>query len=303
MPVPTTLAGLSSTDSANSPPGSEAVGTSLDDYLRAIQGIFVRGLSHKGSDIASATTTDIGAVEGLSHDITGTTTITGFGTVRAGIIKILKFEGVLTITHNATSLILKYGLNHLTTDGDVIAFASESSGNWREIWRNVAGGDVIPGAVMDDAGATAPAGWLHCYGQAISRTTYSALFSRLSTDHGVGDNSTTFNLPDLRGRVIAGQDDMGGSSANRLTGVTGSVNGDTFGAAGGEEAHALTLAENGPHTHSYVSPVGATGAFALNAGAALVESGGSAQTSGSSGSGTAHNNVQPTIILNKMIKT
>jgi hypothetical protein len=129
--VAATLADWSSTTASNSPSGVTSVGTGLDDNLREIQGVVVRGLSHKGSDIASATTTDIGAVEGLMHDITGTTTIAGLGTVRAGIIKVLKFEGALTLTHNATSLILPGGANITTADGDVAMFISEGSGNWR----------------------------------------------------------------------------------------------------------------------------------------------------------------------------
>jgi len=92
----------------------------------------VRGwLASKGADIASAATTDLGAVEGLYHDITGTTTITSLGTVSAGIWKVLTFEGVLTLTHNATSLILPGGASITTAVGDVAWFASEGSGNWR----------------------------------------------------------------------------------------------------------------------------------------------------------------------------
>jgi hypothetical protein len=129
--VASTLAGWSSTTSSNSPSGSTSIATGLDDNLRELQGVVVRGLSHKGADIASATTTDIGAVEGLAHDITGTTTITGLGTVRAGIWKLLKFEGALTLTHNATSLILPGGDNITTADGDMAIMFSEGSGNWR----------------------------------------------------------------------------------------------------------------------------------------------------------------------------
>lgn len=129
--VAAALKDWSSTSNSNSPSGSTNIGTGLDDNLREIQGAIVRGLSHKGADIASATTTDLGAVEGLAHDITGTTTITGFGTVRAGIWKVIKFEGALTLTHNSTSLILPGGVNIKTADGDVAIMISEGSGNWR----------------------------------------------------------------------------------------------------------------------------------------------------------------------------
>lgn len=78
-------------------------------------------------------------------------------------------------------------------------------------------GGTPPGAMMAYAGATAPAGWLLCYGQAVSRTTYSALFAVIGTAYGAGDGSSTFSLPDLRGRVPAGRDNMGGSAASRLT--------------------------------------------------------------------------------------
>lgn len=292
----------STTASSNSPIGSTAVGTGLDDNLREIQKVVRQDLANKGADIIAASTTDLGAVPGSMHDITGTTTITGFGTVSAGIIKWVKFEGVLTLTHNATSLILKYAQNHLTTDGDVFCFQSEGSGNWRELTRNVAGGDVAPGIIMEDGAATAPAGWLLCYGQAISRTTYSAIFARYSTTFGVGDNSTTFNLPDIRGRVVAGQDDMGGTSANRLTGVTGSVDGDVLGGTGGEETHVLTIAELAAHAHTIQGDGGGSSSSGLQGTAGGGPIAGPTSTS-TVGSGTAHNNVQPTIILNKIIKT
>lgn len=147
-----------------------------------------------------------------------------------------------------------------------------------------------PGAYGFFAMETAPSGWLECYGQNVSRTTYANLFAAIGTVFGVGNGSTTFTLPDLRGRVIAGWDFMGGVSANRLTGIPGSVNGDTFGATGGEEGHALTSAENGPHTHTG----GVNGTFFT--GSDTSKPGGTAGATGSSGSGTAHNTVQPTMI-------
>lgn len=153
-----------------------------------------------------------------------------------------------------------------------------------------------PGMVMPYAGTTEPTGWLFCYGQAVSRTTYAALFAVIGTTYGVGDGSTTFTLPDLRGRVVAGQDDMGGSSANRLTNQSGGLNGDTLGATGGAETHTLTTAEMPAHTHTH---------FSWNApGTAGAGNGGNfgTEATGSAGGGAAHNNVQPTIILNYLIK-
>jgi microcystin-dependent protein len=176
------------------------------------------------------------------------------------------------------------------------------------------------GAVMPYAGASAPTGWLLCYGQAVSRTTYAALFAAISTTYGTGDGTTTFNLPDLRGRVVAGQDDMGGSSANRLTNQTGGLDGDTLGATGGAETHTLTTDQIAAHQHfvardtslsdgspslsntQYVAQAnstGGSGTYNLQGTSSAADVG----LSSSAGGGGAHNNVQPTIILNYIIKT
>ena len=161
------------------------------------------------------------------------------------------------------------------------------------------------GSVLDYAGTSAPTGWLLCYGQALDATAdpeYQDLFDVIGNTFG-GTNNTDFVIPDLRGRVVAGQDDMGGSSANRLTGQTGGVNGDTLGAAGGAETHVLTVAQLAAHSHTRdadntsnnLSPFRPTvaargsGSLALN-------------NTGDAGGDQAHNNVQPTLILNKIIK-
>jgi len=83
----------------------------------------------------------------------------------------------------------------------------------------IVGGTPI-GAGMDYWGTTAPAGWLFPYGQAVSRTTYAALFDKLGTTYGEGDGSTTFNLPDKRDRTSFAKGDMGGTAANRLQATT-----------------------------------------------------------------------------------
>lgn len=151
------------------------------------------------------------------------------------------------------------------------------------------------GMVVPYAGSAAPTGWLLCYGQNVSRTTYAALFAVISTTYGVGDGSSTFGIPDLRGRVVAGQDDMGGTSANRLTSP---LNGDTLGASGGAEGVTLTTAEMPAHSHNAFATVNGAagaGAYALT-GAASIDIG-----IQSAGGGGAHANVQPTLILNYMI--
>lgn len=84
----------------------------------------------KGADIASATTTDLGAATGNFVHVTGTTTITGLGTVQAGTRRVVKFTGALILTYNATSLIIPTAANITTAAGDTATFISLGSGNW-----------------------------------------------------------------------------------------------------------------------------------------------------------------------------
>lgn len=155
------------------------------------------------------------------------------------------------------------------------------------------------GAIVDFAGSSAPTGWLMCSGAAVSRATYAGLFAVVSTTYGSGDGSTTFNLPDLRGRLSAGVDNMGGSTAGRITNAVAGITGTTLGAAGGSQSHTLTVAEMPAHTHSIGSSHVANDAGSTQ----FLENSGSSGTSGSAGGGAAHAIVQPTIMLNKIIKT
>ena len=154
------------------------------------------------------------------------------------------------------------------------------------------------GAIVDFAGTSAPAGWLLCFGQAVSRDDYADLFEIIGTVYGVGDAATTFNLPDLRGRVAAGKDDMGGTPASRLTSAWG-PNGLVLGATGGLEHHTLTTNQIPSHTHSF-SLVSGAGTAAI--GIATPTYGVTASTTGTTGGGAAHPNVQPTVIVNKIIR-
>ncbi len=85
----------------------------------------------KGADIASAGTTNLATATGVFVHVTGTTTITAFGTAASGVVRVVRFAGALTLTHNATSLILPGGANITTAANDVAVMVSEGSGNWR----------------------------------------------------------------------------------------------------------------------------------------------------------------------------
>lgn len=156
--------------------------------------------------------------------------------------------------------------------------------------------DRMPcGSVTAFAGSSAPSGWLLCYGQAVSRTTYAALYSAIGVAYGSGDGSTTFNLPDLRGRVPAGVDNMGGSDAARLDWA------NTLGTAGGAQTHTLQTSEIPAHDHP-----ASLGGSAGGDGSGLAWASTSTTNSiaiQNTGGGGAHNNMQPTILLNWIIRT
>lgn len=168
---------------------------------------------------------------------------------------------------------------------------------------------AAPGMIFDFAGTTEPAGFLFCHGQAVNRTTFARLFAVIGTTFGTGDGSTTFNLPDLRGRVVAGRDNMGGTAANRLTNTgvgNPGLNGSTLGAAGGVDRLALTEAQMPQHIHSAYNQ--SSGNITNSGGTTYTTTQGNSNTTSTSvtlptGSGEAHPNLQPTIVLNKLIKT
>jgi microcystin-dependent protein len=145
-------------------------------------------------------------------------------------------------------------------------------------------GRAIPtGTVFPFAGSSAPSGWLLCAGQStgILRTTYKRLFAVIGTTYGAGDGSTTFNLPDLRGRSAFGKDDMGGSAASRLTSPASGIAGNTLGASGGAQSKGLSTAELPSHQH---------GVSTSNPAPTKVTTGGTLPVSASSNTGTVSAN-------------
>jgi microcystin-dependent protein len=163
------------------------------------------------------------------------------------------------------------------------------------------------GAVVDFAGTTPPETWVICAGQELSRTEYAGLFAVLGTTFGVGNGSTTFNVPDCRGRIIAGKDDMGGTDAGRLSGFWGAL-ARTIAGVMGTSAHTLTVGQMPSHSHAIIDPghTHVTDAFRTFSGIMGAGSGTASSTTGISivanGSSQDHTNTQPTIIMNKIIK-
>lgn len=288
----------------------------LDTVASAVNEITVANAATGTSPSISAT--------GSNSDIDLLLVPKGSGVTRSGGVEVATLTGTQALSNK--TIVSPANVSATTGNAAVIAATGPDTnininltpkGTGSVLFGGAAPALVPTGSVMPFAGTTEPAGWLFSFGQAVSRSTYAALFATVGTTYGAGDGSTTFNLPDLRGRVAAGQDDMGGTSANRLTGQSGGVDGDTLGGTGGFETNTLTEAQMPAHRHASGvlmkndHNVGVYGNTTLGVPGLATQSHneGFGDTNNTFqpwtqtvGSGSAHNNVQPTIILNYIIK-
>ncbi len=151
---------------------------------------------------------------------------------------------------------------------------------------------IPSGTILPFGGQTSPNGWLLCYGQEISREIYFNLYSSIGDTYGSGNGSETFNVPDLRGRMMLGADNMGGVSANRVQ----SEQADNLGGSSGEENHQLLLDElpsrNAYDNHSTRGQGDSGGSFSYvhNLNTSTI------------GNNQPHNNMPPYITVNYIIK-
>lgn len=185
------------------------------------------------------------------------------------------------------------------TTGQVLAKNTDTDNDVK--WVDQAGGttgDTVPiGSIVSYVKAVAPENWLVCDGSAVSRTDYSELFNVIGTTFGTGDGSTTFNLPNIKGKTIVGLDSSD-TDFNQI--------GKTL----GEKTHTLTVAEMPSHNHS----MGSFNQYNDGTGGSFAESNKIGRTtSGADGSkginpifntggDKAHNNIQPSFVLCYMIK-
>ena len=165
-------------------------------------------------------------------------------------------------------------------------YRDPSTGQFKDL--KVKTSDTLPiGTQVAYGGIVPPTGWLICDGSAVSRTTYAELFKVIGTSYGACEGSTTFNLPNKKGRVSAGYD----STNSKFNAIGKHI---------GEETHMLTIAEMPEHTHSINTsstsggqvdnmPWGSTAATQI------------ANTKAAGGD-SPHNNIQPTEVDNWIIK-
>lgn len=177
-----------------------------------------------------------GVVGALTGAVTGNTAGVHTGAVTGNVTGNATGSSGSCTGNSATATALATARN-IQVSGDVTGTASFDGSANINIAATLVAQPVPAGSVFNFAASTAPTGYLECSGAAVSRATYAALFAVTSTTFGVGDGSTTFNLPNLRGEFVRGWDNGRGIDASRA-----------FGSAQADELKA--------HTHSYATKSG-----------------------------------------------
>ena len=224
-------------------------------------------------------------------------------------------NNVTTAAHTITISSAGGGASITATQGAITDFYSDGTNIF-----SIGSNSVPVGTLVTYSGSSAPAGFLLSYGQSLSTSTYSALYAVIG--YTFGGSGSSFNTPDMRGRIIAAPDNMGGSAAGRLTGYV-------LGTTGGGETVTLTTAQipahnhtdsghshgvsDPGHSHVYSYPAGSGGN--IQGGSGFLGSPTNTNSSGTgisistghaaitnTGGGTSHPNVQPTIAVNWAIK-
>ena len=211
------------------------------------------------------------------------------------------FESTMTVSGNATfasnvnigGTVTITGANVQAVNAKVCASAFYGDGV------NISG-LLPPGVIVPYGVSAAPTGFLLCNGTAVSRSTYAALFAVVSSLYGAGNGSSTFNVPDLRGRFIAGWD-AGTSVLTSVAGAAGSmIVGASIANTGGIQAVTLSVGEIPSFNHlagSNVYGIHDDIGNALQAGTSVAS-----VSAASTGGGGAHSNIPPTLIVNFIIK-
>lgn len=147
--------------------------------------------------LASAPTTDLGSLAGPAINVTGTATISSFGTSPAGMFRHVRFDGVATLTYNVTSMILPGGSSIITAAGDTAVFVSEGAGNWRCLNYQRAGASsggfawagvqAVSGSLMDFTGLPSGVSRITIFLNGVSTNGTGGLFIRIGDSGGIED--------------------------------------------------------------------------------------------------------------------